>query len=208
MPWRDVVLGRIFGIIMRGSRQFILLQISFLLLLLIGVVFTMKKITPENMQTFFATMGADTSSVGGGSTVKAAHVAPAPAVSEAYNLCKTRISSFRWFNDFRIEESKDSFKGKWMAYDPAPSELNYLEMEKWLSQHCEVPVQKSAEQVPASDFHPFVTIRYIDGSSFLIETAGPGRFRMDGQIYRSDELMSAFRELMRVGGFRSPPLPG
>ncbi len=118
--------------------------------------------------------------------------------SSSYRLCETRIHSLRWKDGFRIEESKEDMKMKWLAYGTEarePRELSYLEVEKWLSQNCSITVGTSAAAAAGLEFAPFVTIQFVNQNLKTVYRAGSNLFQIDGQVLRSSQLEHALENL-------------
>ena len=102
-----------------------------------------------------------------------------------------------WSNGKEIRETREGLKSKWMAFDPQPHEIGYLEMEKWLSRHCQIIVEPTT-QPPAAQFKSFMTIRYIDGSELHIKRGSATLFLFGDQAYLSEDFRSALDEIAAI----------
>jgi hypothetical protein len=118
---------------------------------------------------------------------------------ERFNVCKTRIHSLEWSSGPRIEETQEGFKMRWMAFDPQPHEVGYLEMERWLSHHCQIVVHpvdpSSLASLPAiSSLH----IHYVDDSEAKYDRFEGNVFRVEQRTFHSDDLAEAISELGQI----------
>jgi hypothetical protein len=159
-------------------------------LALVFVLWTMKVIDAKAISKVFATLGLESGTTGSGAgTLK---------------LCRSRVQSLIWPDGRKIEERVDGLKMDWMAHDPSPRLLNYLDMEKWLSQHCEITTQGLQSRDRAlSAYLPFLTIKFVDGSTLQIQQSPgePELFLIDHQLVRSGDLLKASNELAVLAQF-------
>jgi hypothetical protein len=147
----------------------------------------MRAVTPERVEKFLLTLGLDS--------------------SKALNLCDTRVDSILFPDGRKIEEVKSGMDMKWMAYDPAPRELNYLEVEKWLGQYCRVATQP-VEKPEKVAMPTLLVLKFIDGRTKSIEgfpernffAAYPGV-----PPFASSDLVEALKELRRLAQFEEKP---
>lgn len=186
-------------------RVLLFLKISILVLALGGVLYAMSHMNSGSMNKAFLALGIEPG------TAQSPGFQPANRYAgdgeKRFNLCPTRVHAIVWSDGRKVEESKDGLKLRWMAYDPQPREISYLDVEKWLSAHCQVHVSPpSVEDKTRSEFHDFLTVRYIDGQELKVLRAGePGGaedlFRIGDQLYRSDDFRDAVNELSRIALF-------
>jgi hypothetical protein len=131
------------------------------------------------------------------------------AGEERLNLCPTRIASVTWADGREVEESPSGIKRKWLAAFPraAPREIGYLEVEKWLSQHCEVIAQLAEGVIVGADSaQRLAVVRYIDGSETVIDQTPQGLVKISqpgasARFYRSSDLKGALQELATIAQF-------
>jgi hypothetical protein len=179
---------------MKPSHAF---KIMGLLLTLVIVMYAMRHINDNSMQGVFQALGVD---AGGGSNSPGFQASGRARVQgeERIAICPTRIHSITWADGRRIEETENGLKLKWMGYVPDARELTYLEVERWLSQHCQVvgqPLPLKAQDQPA----PYLTIQYVDGSKIEIYRMGDDLFRFGAKgLYRSKDFVEAIRELEHI----------
>ena len=124
----------------------------------------------------------------------------ATGANEQINLCRTRIHAIIWPDGRKIQEFKDGMKLKWQAYNLDPSDIGYMDMEKWLSLHCEVAA--SARDASASVFRPLVTIEYIDGTKEELALAEGGVYRFETKTFVSPDLEKAISDLISLANLR------
>jgi hypothetical protein len=138
-----------------------------------------------------------------GSAGAAPNAAKAPSGSnsgEQVNLCRTRIHAIIWPDGRKIQEFESGMKLRWQAYNLDPTDIGYMDMEKWLSLHCEVAA--SARDASASVFKTFVTIVYIDGTKEELGLAGDGTYRFAGQTFASPDLVKAISDLISLANLQ------
>ncbi len=121
------------------------------------------------------------------------------------NLCRNRIHSIDLGNNQKIEESHSTGDWQWKTFDPHPRPLNYLDVEKWLGEHCYID---SIELIDSMDklgpFETEIKITFIDGktSSLMQNSANPNIYSWDGRFYESTEMTSALAELKAIAGWK------
>lgn len=180
----------------------IALKLLALTVTLAFVIWAMKSLNAESVSRFLTSVGiepgAHAPSLQPGN--KAEHE------GERLNLCRTRVRALIWPDGRRIEEEINGLDMSWKAHDPAEREVSYLEMEKWLSQHCQVTVQpRELAQGETLEFNDHLTVRFIDGVEAVIQLAQvDGTYRIDGKIFRSDDLRAALSELRQIAQFKDP----
>jgi hypothetical protein len=181
---------------------------------LVGVVWAIKTLNSGAMNQAFDALGLQAG--GAGSPGLQAAGRPLQPGEERFNLCPTRIVGFVWNGSSpegrkAIEEKKDGIKMHWMAQSSVGGdrEIAYLEIEKWLTSHCQIVVRlkpnQPADQAAGEPVDKSVAgaekarenleIAYVDSSRKSIETLGPQTFRLDGKIYESPDFADALKEL-------------
>lgn len=163
-------------------------RVAALLVILAGVIFSIRWFQSGSADPYFAAMG-----FGGG----------ASGGDDRFNLCPTRIHAIDWANGARVEERQEGLRGFWRLTKPEDRELSYLDIEKWLSRHCEVTLE-SGEAAPDGGYTALWTIEYVDGQRGTLEQAGADRFRWNGRQMRSLELSQGVTELAEIAGLPRP----
>jgi hypothetical protein len=176
---------------------------------LIAVVWLMRSLDAGSMAKLFDNFGLQA----GGAGAPGFQVAGRPLQpgEERLNLCPTRIVSFIWSEKYgvprhSIEERQrpGSIKMQWLAFAPAPRELSYLEIEKWLTLHCQV----TARQITEKDIAHFssrvpLAIHYVDGGAISIDEIDRQFFRIGEKFFESSDLAVALKELRIVAQMES-----
>ncbi len=174
--------------------KFIYLKVLILVAALAIVFYIMTHMSPGKVEAGMANVGLP--EAGGAATP----LRSAGSESEQINLCHTRIQAIIWPDGRKVQEFKDGMKLKWQAYNLDPSDIGYMDMEKWLSLHCEVAA--SARDASASAFKPFVTIDYIDGTKEELARANGGVYRFGGKTFVSPDLEKAISDLISLANLR------
>ena len=175
-------------------------KVLVLVVVLVFVVRIMNSTSPGSISRMMATLGIDV----GGAASPGLHPSSGPESANAVplNLCPTRIHAISWSDGRVIEEAKDGMKSNWLAGEPAPHEIGALEMEKWLSRHCQVRVEpqtvKSGESVT---FRPLLKVEYVDHASQQLFRSDSGIYRFGEQVFTSLDLNRAVGELTQVANF-------
>ncbi len=123
-------------------------------------------------------------------------LAPAGA-PESVNLCRTRVHAIIWPDGRKIQEARDQMKAHWQAYNLNPEDIGSMDVEKWLSLHCEVP-GVSREPSAAHPTKAFVTFEYIDGGRENLDRSDDGVYRFAGRTFASPVLDKAFEDLIKL----------
>lgn len=118
-----------------------------------------------------------------------------------YNLCQTRIHALILPDGRKVEEFKQGLTMKWLAYEPAPRELAYLEVEKWLGEYCRFQASPVQMAVNAANFREVLRIEFINGEKQVITSAGGDLYRVGDQAFQSPELTKALADLKRIALF-------
>lgn len=168
-----------------------------LLVLMLGfVLWSMKVIDTQSVARVFSALGIESDA------------------SAQMKLCRSRVRALVFPDGRKVEERVDGLSMSWMAYGPEAHEISYLDMEKWLSKHCQIKVEplKPQDEV-RSAYGEFLTLQFVDGKQIKIEVAGGSAspealFRIDGELVRSNDLRSAVDELVRIAQFNDVPNVG
>jgi hypothetical protein len=112
-----------------------------------------------------------------------------------FNLCETRIHAMTFPDGKKIEEQN----GKWIATDPKPHEMTYLDVEKWLGANCKFRV--GVVKDPPKHLSSVVLIEFVNTEKRVI-TGGPGAIFSGGkQAFHSPEFERALQDLRRLAQF-------
>lgn len=173
----------------------------FVLVAALGMVFyIITHMSPEKVETSLQQVGLQT----GGVPATVAGRAPigVPASSnESINLCRTRIQALVWPDGRKIQEFKDGMKLKWQAFNLDPADFGTMEMEKWLSLHCEVATSAPSD-ASASSFTPYIKIEYIDGTKEVLARSVSGDYRFSGKTFASPDLDKAVSDLISLANLQ------
>lgn len=177
------------------------LKIIVLVGMLIGVIYTMRSVNSESVKRGFEALGLQTGS--GESPGLHPSNRPLEAGEKGFNLCPNRIHAVVWSERRKVEEFRDGLKLKWIAVDPAPRELGYMAVEKWLSAHCQIAVRPTPET--NLTFADFISVRYIDGTELKIDRSANGTYRARSpvpEVFSSQDLTEALNELEQIAQFK------
>jgi hypothetical protein len=155
-------------------------KVFVLLAALGGVIYIITHLTPAKVSEGMAQAGLSE---------------PAQAGAEKINLCRTRVHAIVWPDGRKIQEARDGLKARWQAYNLNPEDIGSMDVEKWLSLHCEVPGVARDASLPTK---AFVTIEYIDGGRENLDRADDGVYRFAGRTFVSPELDKAFEDLIKL----------
>jgi hypothetical protein len=196
-------------------KYLIIIKIVLLSSVLIMVLWTMRVVDAASVSQFFANLGVQQSIQQGVPEVRQAQ-----EKISTYRLCQSRVHSITWPNGDRIEERVDGMKMTWMAYDPRPRVINYLDMEKWLSQHCELLIQEPhLEDLSRNGYWKYLKIQFVGGKEVEImhadaindadlglkrsanDHSATSVFFVDGKVFRSMNLVDAIASLRSIAQF-------
>jgi hypothetical protein len=180
------------------------MKVLVLILALVGVIGVMRGIDARGVQGLFEALGVEPGAPGSPGLLPSKR--PLVAGETRVNICPNRIHAIVWADGRKVEEIREGLKLRWTAFDPQPREIGYMDVEKWLSLHCQVagsPVSEiDQEQV---EFRDFVTIQYIDKKETKVQRAEGDIIRFgeaSSVIYRSEDFMQALQELEQTAGFQ------
>ena len=178
------------------------------LFILVGALFVVIQImhstNPNAVTRFMATIGIET---GGTTSSLGFHPSSGVASPELtpLNLCPTRIHAISWSDGRVIQESKDGMRVEWKAGEPVPHEIGAIEMEKWLSRHCQIEVEpKKLAAGESINFKPLFKVQYIDQASTELFRSDSGLYRFGETVFSSLDLNRAIGELTEVASFTKP----
>lgn len=179
------------------AKVFILLAALFI------VVQVMRSTSPDSVSRFMSSIGIET----GGAGSRGFH--PASGVVSAdlkpLNICPTRIHAISWSDGRVIQEDKSGMRTQWKAGEPVPHEIGAIEMEKWLSRHCQIEVEpKKLAAGEAIHFKPLLKVQYIDRAATELFRSDSGLYRFGEKIFTSLEMNRAISELTQVASFTKP----
>lgn len=191
------------------------LRLVLMVIALVAVILLIRNLNSGSMDKAFNTLGLQAG--GAGSPGLQAAGRPLLPGEERYNLCPTRITGFIWNAENpgtrrSIEEKQIGAKMHWMVYEPAEREISYLEIEKWLTSHCQIVVRPAPAPTPAGAAnttagpHFPLEIHYVDGSHKSFEQIGAHLFRIEGQAFDSDDFALALAELRNTAQLKVPGL--
>jgi hypothetical protein len=167
------------------------LKVFVMVAALAGVIYVMTHLSPDKVETSLKDVGL---------TPPAQQAAPG-ASAEAngkVNLCQTRVHAIVWPDGRKIQEASGGLKAKWQAYNLNPVDIGSMDVEKWLSLHCEVAVRDADASASAAVFGPYVTFSYIDGTQENLERAPDGAYRFKTKTFTSDDLTKAMSDLVSL----------
>lgn len=181
-------------------------KILFLLLALMGTFFAMRNLNHEKVQTAFQALGIEPGAPGQPGLQPGG--APLAEGESRRTLCLTRVHAIRFPDGKAVVEVKNGMKLDWTAEESGKSRsLGYLDIEKWLSRHCQFVVKPilpadEPDLVPQNEPKPYVTIEFIDKSRWEIHRAGEVLFTVSDPTDRflSPDLDLALEELKVLAG--------
>ena len=177
-----------------------------MLVALILVVAMMRGVTPEKMDQVFTALGIEPGTAQSPGFQPGSR--PLEKGEERFNICRTRIHSISWPSGRRVEEFKEGLKLRWLAVDPRPREIGYMEVEKWLSAHCQVIVRPLNEAPAETGKLVEIVIRFVDNTTATIRNLGGALYDLkdfgEERLVESPDLMEALLELQRIARFDPP----
>ena len=171
------------------------MRILILLAALVGVLWTTRKLNGPNTEKTFQVLGLSPGTPDSPGVEPGGH--SLAAGDERFSLCKTRVQSFAWSTGRKIEETQAGMKMRWQAVDPQPREIGYMDIERWLSRHCQI-ITHPADLPASTESIGDVTIRFVDGGEMKYLRYPNSIFQTGGTTFRSDDLTEALRELQQI----------
>lgn len=186
-------------------RAVFLTKIILMLIALGAVIWAIRSLnspgTTSSLNNAFQALGLQAG--GAGSPGLQAAGRELKASEERFNLCRTRIVGVEFGSGRKIEEARDGFKVKWLASDPQSREISTLEVEKWLTQHCQIVIQVVDPSTTASfNSEAPLTFHYVDNSSLILKHIDGHYFQIDGRTVDSTDLARALIELQEIALFQ------
>lgn len=199
------------------------LKILVLVIVLIGVFVAIRSLTTDKVEGAFQALGIEPGADGKAS-LQAAGGALAPGETRR-TLCQTRVHAIRFPDGRSIVEHKDGMKGDWKAEETSIAEntgkiepdatpavpvkarsLNYLEVEKWFSQHCQyvaAPAPGDENLEPSNEPVKFVLFEFVDQSQWEVYRSGDvfSSAKDPKDRFVSPDLVKAMSELRAIAGF-------
>lgn len=178
-------------------------KVILMVVTLVFVIAIMRGMTPEKMENVFAALGIEPGTAHSPGLQPGGR--PLTEGEERFNICRTRIHSITWPSGRRVEEFKEGLKLRWVAVDPRPREIGYLEVEKWLSAHCQVIIRPIKEAPETSGQPSEIVIRFVDNSTATIRNLGGALYDVkdfgEERLVESLDLKEALLELQRIAQF-------
>jgi len=172
-------------------------------LTLVLVIAIMRGMTPDKVENFFAALGIEPGTAQSPGLQPGSR--PLAEGEERFNICRTRIHSITWPSGRRVEEFREGLKLRWTAVDPQPREIGYMEVEKWLSSHCQVIVRPLNEAPEVAGKPSEIVIRFVDNTSATIRNLGGAVYDLkdfgEERLVESPDLQEALLELQRIAQF-------
>ena len=154
---------------------------------LVAVIYVMTHMTPEKVSKGFEQAGLAAAPVAAGSDAR-------------LNICPTRVHGIVWPDGRKIQEVSGAVKAKWQAYNLDPVDIGSMDVEKWLSLHCQVTVAN--RDAAASELKPYLTFDYIDGTHEALDKATDGLYRFKGRTFDSPDLTTAISDLTSLANLQ------
>ena len=111
------------------------------------------------------------------------------------NWCEERVKNLHFYDtSFTLTEANN----QWMLKGFEDKPFNYLMIEKWFAKNChaELDVDMTVSGRPDT---PYVEVEFINGERLSLYTNGESGFRIRDQIFSSEKLRQAFKELIDFG---------
>ena len=172
------------------------LKVLMMVIALIAIFYLITNMTPDKVAQSMSNIGVASPEAGA-----PAKEASRAAKAEQINLCPTRVHAIVWPDGRKIQEAKSGLKMKWQAFNLNPVDLGYMDVEKWLSLHCEVSgTLRSPDE--GEKFAPLVTIEYIDGTVGALSRAKGDHYGFAGtsgpKSFESPDLTKALDDLITL----------
>lgn len=178
------------------------IKIFILTFMLLGVLWAIRSMKAENVERAFDALGLQSGGAGSPG-LQAAGRSLEPG-EERFNLCPTRVRGIDFNGKRQIEESKDALKVTWMAVDPRLREISTLDIEKWLTHHCQVVIRliQDPEVASSGPDHPSLDFQYVDGTKLKFSRVGERIFKTDKMSFESADFAAALVELQQLAQFQ------
>ncbi|HRK08760.1 MAG TPA: hypothetical protein PLZ57_13400 [Pseudobdellovibrionaceae bacterium] len=200
----------------------VLLRAAVMTLALILIIWSSTGISVDKINAAFHALGIEPGAEGSPGLQPGGQ--PLQPGEERRTLCRTRIASFHFPDGRSIVEEKQGPRLEWLAEERQKDargeetvlrrELSYIEMEKWLSRHCQYVVRPAdATEASGLAIAPLVRVSFVDRSELSFGRAGEWIGEMEqgafkGGRFKSPDLMAALDELKVLAQWLSPtPAP-
>lgn len=108
------------------------------------------------------------------------------------NWCSERVGSiYLYENKAKLHEEG----GKWLWEQTFSVPLDYLRVEKWFAQYCQVDIQTVTGSESGSAV-PVFEAKFINGEHMTLYSYANGDFKMGDQVFKSETLRQALKELL------------
>ena len=180
----------------------VITKILLMVVALAGVLYVMRSVNQDGAGRFLQALGVEPG------TQQSPGLQPSNRKlqegEESHNICPTRIKAITWADGRAVQEHKEGLKMRWQALEPGkpePRDISYLEVEKWLSLHCQIAIKPVLTQTdPPGPFTKFLTIQYVDGTENVI-AKHEKVFKSDAKLFTSEDFESALADLERIAIF-------
>jgi hypothetical protein len=178
---------------------FLYVKIGALVFALSGVFYATQHLNPQAVANALAAFGIQAGTAESPGFQAAGHPS-GDASGVRIPICPTRIQEIITPDGRRIFESTESNgRLKWSAFDSAPHEISALEIEKWLSLHCQINAVPVAQNSAQSGVHVVYKIAYPSGDPLEIARVNDSYFVVKGQTFKSEDLRQALKDLENIG---------
>jgi len=180
--------------------KLVYLKVVVLVLALCGVVYVITHMSPTKVAAGMEQVGLNPAPVGAPPSAPAAATAVETAGGVAgptasVNICPTRVHAIVWPDGRKLQEASGGMKARWQSYNLTPEDVGSMDIEKWLSLHCQVSV---TDHAASASMKPYVTFEYIDGKKEALDRSDDGVYRFAGKTFVSPDLDQAFADLIKV----------
>lgn len=178
-----------------------------MVLALAGVLWSMRSLNTQNIEKAFDALGLQAGGAGSPGFQAAGQIL-SPG-EERFNICRTRITAIEFGSQRRIEESNAGLKVTWKAVDPRMREISTLDVEKWLTGHCQIVIKPAlgvAGDLGEGNLKPIgsVEFKFVDGTKLSVQRLGEQRFKIESRVFESPDLQMALLELQQNAQFQPP----
>jgi hypothetical protein len=183
-----------------------------MVLMLTGVLYSIRSMNEKSVEKAFDALGLQEGGAGSPG-LQAAGAALKPG-EERFNLCRTRINGIEFGTGRKINEATAGLKTTWLASEPvlgqkqdpapsgAPREIGTLDIEKWLTQHCQIVVRAVPHAaVESLNSRSKIDVRYVDGTTLSLLRIGGRYFEIGQRDFESEDFAAALVELQLLAQF-------
>ncbi len=109
------------------------------------------------------------------------------------NWCEERVSSLYFYEQNAKLYEKS---GEWFWQGQTEIPLDYLRVEKWFAQYCQIPFEKVEAPLIATRGIPVFEALFLDNERLTLYTDTDGTFRFRDEFFKSETLRQAIKELL------------